>query len=377
MGKKISILCEQFFMIHDNTKILMGGGERWLYDFVALLKKLNYDVTCYQFSEKEFTQRYKRMVIKGLGNIQGNPNDYHVGLDKFYGINKDTDGIFFLTMNLAQYKTDIPTITVSHGLWFDGAEPNREQMSSIFIGGYKNWVENSSHIISVDTNSIKLMQLTEEKLSFKMSYVPNYVNFDEFKPTENKTNKFTVLFPRRLQWCRGYTTMMSAIDILKEKYPNKMDFIFCGRGTTLEEDQLVEWINKDPKNIRYLWREMDKMASIYHEADISCVPTIMAEGTSLAALESLASGVPVIATIVGGLTDLVWNDVNGLLIKPDDSRSYNYSNSKYLVEAIEYAYLHPEDVKRWRDNALTIVKSFGKDRWEKEIAKVVKNIFGE
>ena len=59
------------------------------------------------------------------------------------------------------------------------------------------------------------------------------------------------------------------------------------------------------ENVTFIHKETDDMPEVYRKADISTVPTISTEGLSLSLLESMASGLPVITTPVGGLGDAV------------------------------------------------------------------------
>ena len=58
------------------------------------------------------------------------------------------------------------------------------------------------------------------------------------------------------------------------------------------------------------------MPQVYRYADIVLIPTKAAEGTSLSCLEAMASGRAVIAGCVGGLSDLIVDGYNGLLLRP-------------------------------------------------------------
>jgi glycosyltransferase involved in cell wall biosynthesis len=59
------------------------------------------------------------------------------------------------------------------------------------------------------------------------------------------------------------------------------------------------------------------MAPLYQRADI-CVLTSDYEGTPNVLLEAMASGLPVVATNVGGIPDIVQDGVTGLVVERDD-----------------------------------------------------------
>lgn len=56
---------------------------------------------------------------------------------------------------------------------------------------------------------------------------------------------------------------------------------------------------------------------LYADADAFVLPTRL-DLSSLASLEAMATGIPVIATDVGGLSDIVIDGVTGLVVPPDD-----------------------------------------------------------
>jgi len=66
------------------------------------------------------------------------------------------------------------------------------------------------------------------------------------------------------------------------------------------------------------WRHHDEMINIYALADICILASLNAEGNSLFIMESMACGLPVICTNVGGLTEIVTNNKTGILVNKDN-----------------------------------------------------------
>jgi glycosyltransferase involved in cell wall biosynthesis len=68
------------------------------------------------------------------------------------------------------------------------------------------------------------------------------------------------------------------------------------------------------------------------EAVVSVLPSL-SEGLSNSLLESMASGVPVIAARVGGNPEIIEHEVSGLLVPPRDSAALAAAISRLLVDA--------------------------------------------
>lgn len=373
MGKKIYLLAEMAFQFDLQTD-LRGGGERVFADMIELLKNLNYEVCVYQFSYEKKTTKFRGHKITGLGNIPkiGSAiNGYKQGIDEFYKLAEENkaDGIYLLSMNLSIYTAKIPTITVSHGLMFNHCEKVEGWNAIASLDNFKKWIRNATHTISCDTDSLHLMSVYWPPTINKMTYVPNYVDLNKFTPKVKKDDGvFRILYPRRLQHARGYHVMCGAMDILLEKY-NNIEMIFAGKGNKAETDILHKWMEGKENRVKHIIYEPDDMPQAYDNVSVGIVPTCYSEGTSLALLELLASNVLPISTWVGGLSDLVQHNVNGLIIPPN--------NAEILADAIEYIMNNPEHVNEMRENGKRMIKHFGKDRWNEQIEKIVKSIYGE
>ena len=95
------------------------------------------------------------------------------------------------------------------------------------------------------------------------------------------------------------------------------------------------------------WR--DDVENIYPLADIAVVPSRW-EGHPVALLEAMAAGVPVIATEVSSIPEMIISYENGLLVPP--------SNSKALAEAIKQLMYNQELQVKLREAALITKNNF-------------------
>jgi glycosyltransferase involved in cell wall biosynthesis len=368
--KTICCLAEMAYQFDMETD-LQGGGERYLQDFVTLLKQLGYNVRLYQFSYVKKSKSFRGHKINGLGNVQG--NDYNKclreGVREFKKLSQDADGIFLLSMNLAQFKFDKPTLTVSHGIFFDNRfeDIDGARKLSMMMG---EWINNVDCTISVDTNTIHIMQLLHPIQAKKMVFVPNYVDLDIFKPSEKDyyDKKLKVLFARRIAPERGYVEMAKACKILTDTLgEDNIEFTFCGSGHKHEVDALHSIID-GMNNVKHISLQHNEMYKAYEGMYISVVPTTKSEGSSLSCLESLATGTVPIVTTIGGLTDIVTHQHNGLMIAPKDINE--------IVNSIMYLYENRDELKTMSDRCIDMSNSFSKELWNDRIEYVIDRLYG-
>jgi glycosyltransferase involved in cell wall biosynthesis len=139
-------------------------------------------------------------------------------------------------------------------------------------------------------------------------------------PTESPLpSSATLGLIARLDPVKGHEVMIEAATKVISLIP-ETTFLCAGSGRL--HQSLTDLIAKYSLNehIRLLGHQPNKWAFLA-SCRIGLITSIASEAVSRAALEWMASARPIIASDVGGLSDLVEHNVTGLLIKPNDARA--------------------------------------------------------
>jgi glycosyltransferase involved in cell wall biosynthesis len=140
-----------------------------------------------------------------------------------------------------------------------------------------------------------------------------------------------ILTVGRLTIQKGHTYLLDAVKILSSKYPNT-NFLFAGDGPLHEELQKKAENLGVSDSIQFLGVRND-VERLLLAADIFVQPSVW-EGLSLALLEALMAGLPVIASRVEGVVDVVVDGESALLVPAKDPVA--------LAEAIDKLIKEPE-----------------------------------
>ncbi|MFC4769472.1 glycosyltransferase [Effusibacillus consociatus] len=135
----------------------------------------------------------------------------------------------------------------------------------------------------------------------------------------------------RLHKVKGHTYLIQAAQRLKDKYPN-LHYVWVGGGEMYQ--QLKEEVRAAglEERIHFLGVRQD-VSELLPEFDLFVLPSIY-EGFGLVVLEAQLAGLPVIASAVGGLLEVVDDGHDGLLVPPQ--------NADALSQAIDEALSMPE-----------------------------------
>jgi glycosyltransferase involved in cell wall biosynthesis len=92
-------------------------------------------------------------------------------------------------------------------------------------------------------------------------------------------------------------------------------------GDGPDESWLREYF-ADSERISFIRYDHQELTAILLNHDIAVVASLGSEGTSLSAIEAMGAGCAVLATCVGGLTNIIIDGYNGKLVLPVEEDLY-------------------------------------------------------
>jgi glycosyltransferase involved in cell wall biosynthesis len=183
-------------------------------------------------------------------------------------------------------------------------------VNSFFLIVKKLVLDGARFVLSV-SDELKKSEISETKTPIIIT--PNYVNLDEFKPTNNSRsdNHLKLLYVGRLETEKGIRYLLDAFKELNSEYDITLQFV--GFGT---QQGLVEKAESKISSIKYLGMfSHEEMPDVYRDADVLVLPSLT-EGMPAVVLEALASGMPVIASRVGQIPLVIREGIEGFLVNP-------------------------------------------------------------
>jgi len=162
-----------------------------------------------------------------------------------------------------------------------------------------------------------------------------------------KDNDMVIGEVANLKSMKGHVDIINAIPTIVEKYEN-VKFFFAGEDASNGE---IERYAKEKNIDKYIifagfCSNIPEILSLF---DIFILPSLW-EGLPTAIIEAMAMGLPIIASKVGGIPELIDNGENGILIEPRSPQQIA-SSITYLLENQDIAKMMGEkNIIRVRKN---------------------------
>jgi L-malate glycosyltransferase len=225
----------------------------------------------------------------------------------------------------------LPFVTTLHGTDITLVGSNRSYLPITRFS-----IEQSDGVTAISDYLLK-QTLKEFDIKRPIEVIPNFVNCDLYTRTPNEA--------QRAQWApdgepilmhlsnfrpvKCVTDVVEIFAMVRAKMPAKL--LLIGDGPDRGAAEYLVRKKRLQKDVFFLGKQnavYEKLSS----ADLFLLPSQL-ESFGLAALEAMACEVPVIATNVGGLPEVVQHGVDGYLVEPGDVKEA----SRYALEILSRA----------------------------------------
>ena len=173
-------------------------------------------------------------------------------------------------------------------------------------------------------------------------------------------------FVGRLEPVKGCSLFIKSIPEVAESYPDSY-FVVVGDGTERKSlESLVRELGIENRVSFCGFR--DDPTNVFQSLDLFVLPSLN-EGIPLAMLEAMSNEVPVVATSVGGIPEVIKDKVNGILVPPQNPQALAES----ILEALSNS---NETAKRVIEAKETILNEFNVEKWTERIQSIYLEMIG-
>lgn len=233
------------------------------------------------------------------------------------------------------------------------------------------WVLKRCDYITTISNDL-LKKITDQfGIDKKITVVPNGISLESFFPADRSEARKTlrlsdeipiILYAGRITESKGVHSLVAAMPMVLKECKGAV-FVFLGDGNLVEEiakfcgrmgiEQNVLLLGSKPHGEIPIW---------LNAADLLVLPSL-SEGRPNIVLEAMACGIPVVATRVGGIPELIREGENGFLVPPNDPKALG----KAILTVLEMK--TPRDVLGRKGREM--LESLGLD-WKTTAEKMTK-----
>lgn len=354
------LLCSR--NIHNN-----GGIPRCVTELARQLY-LKHNIYFLTSNLKGDTEKFGKVVYKPLmkkPHFMERFQNAYTTKNYSYKLKKSLDLDIIHSNSVESFNCDVVTMHSCHKAWVNhyprGFSINPADYVMLSIEKYV-LEKGSKKIISVAKGVKKEILENYNVPEDKITVIANGVNTEEFKPNiqvKNEIRKKYNIKKEVVLMFSGHYWQRKGLEHIIKALPklNNVKLLVVGTGNIQRYKKIAH--DENVLNKIIFTGFVQSIKDYYNAADCFVFPTLY-EAFSLATLEAVSSGLPIIATKVNGTEDLIENGVNGFFIKRD---------SKDIAEKINILIEDEKLRKKMSRNARKSAKNYS---WDKVASKTEK-----
>ena len=274
----------------------------------------------------------------------------------------------------------VKIIYTVHGAVFEAPFSNMARALFLYLEKFGAFLKNK--IICVSNNYKKLWLKYKVAPEEKLTVIHNGIDLNaDFMPKEEAREYLFSQSARLFEAARGFGPDLKIIGTIANFYPEKgltflieaaakvlkkeqfnKNLIFVVIGEGIEKELLEEMIESHNLENKFILTGALTNPSRYLKAfDIFVLPSIK-EGLPYTILEAMAAGLPIIASYIGGIPEMIDTGKNGFLVLP--------RNSEMLADRIETLLKDPTLAQQFSQTSQEKIQEFSLEKMVEETDKV-------
>lgn len=195
--------------------------------------------------------------------------------------------------------------------------PKKNFMTKLLL---KLVLNSASMILSTSQN---MMLEAKFYTKNKIKVIPFGIDLKKFHPTvKNNSDEIIIGIVKPLEKYYGIELLIESFNILSHKFPEiNLRLLVVGDGSLRQKiEKMVNEYNLGDKVIFTGYITYSEVEKYHNMMDIGCYPSVE-ESFGVSIIEASACEIPVVATLVGGIPELVQNNKTGFLVPANDVQS--------------------------------------------------------
>lgn len=366
---RVTIIYPRYYDF-DANRVVSGGVQTYLTNLFPLFREYGYQCIIFQCDKERRSITINQCdVIAVPDSVTGDQYNIKALLAEAWKNFDNNEDILLFADHWITIKNNAKySIAIQHGIHWDIPQERSRKMARMLLSKMRfsyqelQRIHFVKQVVCVDYNFMNWYRTQVDKPECKYIAIPN---FTEIAPALVKDNpEVKIIFARRFVQHRGTRTFANAICRILNEYKN-VRVLVAGRGP--DEQYLRSKFAPFGDAVSFTQYASNESLQIHSDQDIALVPTVGSEGTSLSLLEAMSAQCAVICTDVGGMTNIIIDGYNGLMIPA--------GNADKLYDAIKKLIDEPETRKQLAEKGYDTVRyGFSYERWAEKWRAVIKNI---
>lgn len=206
--------------------------------------------------------------------------------------------------------------------------------------------------------------LPQDQISVIYHSLPSYfMNLPDYQAP----NEFKILYVSGWEMRKGKVYLLEALEKLCH---HNISFSITLAGIRTEESIIARLMSdRLRKRVRIIpFIENRALPDLYLTHSVFIFPSLY-EGFGMVLAEAMACGIPIISTEAGIAKEWLKDKINGIIVP--------YQDSSAIYEALAWALNHPDEMRKYGDNAKKLIQKMGEGQEAKQRIKIYSQLINQ